>query len=138
MKAYFLILSLGTLVSCASMEPEPCTAAWVDWKRDQILDDFTDEHRSAIRSIRRISDDLRDPTMLSPMRIASAADEIRAMADTFANRTLPEVRSALSQCSTTTNGAKLLADLLRREGVDEETLAWVEALGALQFGEDAR
>ena len=53
------------------------------------------------------------------------------MVETFQSRPVPEIRSALSQCGTPEQSLKLLTDLLEREGVDAETIRWIDTIGAL-------
>ncbi len=116
------------LPACASLEPEPCTAQWVDWQKGQIFDSFTQEHRSAISTLRTLEGDLQQPDMLTAFRLAGLIGDMRKMGEDFGTRVVPQIEAALSQCAAPGEASALLSDMLRREGVGEDVLVWVDTL----------
>ena len=122
-----LITGLG---GCATLEPEPCTAQWVDWHKDRIFDDFARRHRGDINALRNLGDDLNDPSVIAAIRLASRIESIGDMAEDFVSVTVPDVQNTLAPCASAGSASELVADMLRREGVGDETVAWVQALGA--------
>ncbi len=128
------LVALPMLASCATFEPEPCTAKWFDWKTERILGQFVYDHRKQI-------DDLRDvaPTMFGPeggleaiapssLLILTAIGALQLTLD-FAQDTWPEVEQAIGQCSTAPKASRLFGDMLRREGVDDRAVRAIEDLG---------
>ena len=94
------LVAFPMLASCATLEPEPCTAKWFDWKTERILGEFVYDHRKQI-------DDLRDvaPTMFGPeggleaiapssLLILTAIGALQLTLD-FAQDTWPEVEQAI-------------------------------------------
>jgi hypothetical protein len=122
-------LLLGA-ASCASMEPEPCTAEWVTWKKERVFDAYRKEHRREIDTLRETAQSLsgegRDMSIAAAARLAPVA--LSLVAD-FMDAAVPEIQSAVSQCGAPPQAAQLFADLLRSEGVDEDTVRTVERLG---------
>ncbi len=117
---------------CASIEPEPCTADWVEWKKDEVLGSFARENRSTIKLLRGLEDDLANPNAFTALKIASAADDIGGMADSFANRVVPEIRESIRRCSADPlRATQLMAEFLEDQGVDDDVVAWVWTLGAI-------
>ncbi len=119
------------LTGCATLEPEPCTPEWVDYKTDQILDPFVRKHRSEFRTLRDLSGQLEDPGVYTTLRLASQAGAIVEMAEDFTQSAVPEIQAAVAQCARPRQASELLVALLRREGVEGDVIAWVEALGIL-------
>ncbi|MEZ5936612.1 MAG: hypothetical protein R3C52_00160 [Hyphomonadaceae bacterium] len=121
------------VTGCASLEPEPCTQDWVDWKKDRILSAFARDHVGDIGFVRDISDvlDSGQPSGVIALRLAAAAPRVGRLVTDFTDRAVPEVRSAIAQCGTGPRAGELFADMLRKEGVDENTLAWVQTLSVL-------
>ncbi|MEL6285871.1 MAG: hypothetical protein AAFR41_07090 [Pseudomonadota bacterium] len=126
-----IIAIVAVLAACATPEPDPCTAEWIDWKKDEIFSEFTRTYRADIRALRNLEDDLQSPSMVAALRLASRAETIGNMAEDFISETVPELRAALGPCAATpVTAADLMADLLEDQGVGEQTIAWVRALGA--------
>ncbi|MEM0985307.1 MAG: hypothetical protein AAGJ32_03595 [Pseudomonadota bacterium] len=121
----------GLVSACAIPEPEPCTSEWVDWKKDQVFSEFTAAHRSDLRVLRNLEDDLNDPGVIGAVRLASRASMIGDMVETFVDVTVPDLQTSLAPClSSPLSASELMADLLLDQGVDETVVTWVQALGA--------
>lgn len=125
------LLSLG---ACASLEPDPCTPEWVDYKTDQILDPFVREYRSEIAVLRDLSGEIDNPSVLTAFRMAGQADTIALMFEDFQERAVPQIQAAVAQCQEPRLASQLLIGMLEREGVEGDVLAWIEALGVLADG----
>lgn len=125
------LLGLISLAGCASMEPEPCTRAWVDWKTEQIVKSFALSNTGEIREIRRAAQYLDGESRTGAFAIARATLTLGNLAEEFVEDVVPEVTSAIDQCGTTVGMATLFTDMLRDEGVDQRVLVWVESLSIL-------
>ncbi|NBC21214.1 MAG: hypothetical protein GVY06_09280, partial [Alphaproteobacteria bacterium] len=44
---------------------------------------------------------------------------------------VPRVQAAVATCAEPARASTLLAEMLRREGVEEDVLIWIETLGLL-------
>lgn len=130
------LVALPILSSCASFEPEPCTARWFDWKTERILGQFVYDHRKQIDDLRNVS-----PTMFGPegglekiapssLLVLTAIGALQLAVD-FGQDTWPEIDHAIGQCSTAPKATHFFADMLRREGVDDRAVRAVEDLGHL-------
>jgi len=125
------LIVLGTLSACATPEPEPCTAEWVDWTKEQVFQDFARTYRSDIRALRNLESDLQNPSMIAAIRLAHRAQSVGDMAEEFINVTVPDIQASLGPClSSPLSASELMGDLLTRQGVDAEVIGWVQALGA--------
>ena len=129
------LLALPVLAGCSTM-PEPCTAEWFDWKTERIIGQFAYEHRDQIGKLRDVA-----PTMFGPeggleqiaptsMLVLTAIGALQLGLD-FAQDAWPEVRDAVSECSSPPQASKLFGDMLRREGVDERAVRAIEDLGVV-------
>ena len=120
------------LSACATLEPEPCTPEWVEFRTERILSGFASEHRSTLRRLRQLQDELEDPGPLFALKIANASADIGSMADAFAQTAVPEVRAAIAQCGAEpARAGELMTQLLENQGVGDDVLAWVATLGTL-------
>jgi len=130
-------LGLAALAACASMEPEPCTAEWVDYKTEKVLNKFAKSNRGMIDDLRRLQGKDGEIDPFVAIQLASKTKQIRKFADTFQTIVVPELESALDRCGD----AELVpafTEFLRDEGVSEETLQWVAPLiGLMQDMRDA-
>lgn len=126
-----VVFSLVGVSGCASLEPEPCTPEWVDYKTDQILDPFVRRHRQEISTLRDLSGELDNPGLMTTFRMVGQAEAIAEMAQDFNETTVPEIRAAVAQCSAPGQASDLLVAMLEREGVGEDVVAWIETLGVL-------
>ena len=136
-KIAFASLGLATLAACASMEPEPCTAEWVDYKTEKVLNKFAKSNRGMIDDLRRLQGKDGEIDPFVAIQLASKTKQIQKFADTFQTIVVPELESALDRCGD----AELVpafTEFLRGEGVGEETLQWVAPLiGLMQDMRDA-
>ncbi|MEM1105877.1 MAG: hypothetical protein AAGH87_05760 [Pseudomonadota bacterium] len=123
-----LVFSLG---ACASLEPEPCTPAWVDAQTEAVLVPFAREYRSEIAVLRDLSGNLDNPGPLTALRMVGQAETLAAMFEDFQDRALPRLEAALDECDAPGEAAGLLVAMLEREGVEGDVLAWIETLGVL-------
>ncbi len=128
------LLALPLLASCATFEPEPCTAKWFDWKTERILSQFVYDHRKQIDELRNVA-----PTMFGPegglekiapssLLVLTAIGALQLTID-FAQDTWPQVDHAIGQCATAPKASRFFADMLRREGVDDRAVRAIEDLG---------
>ena len=130
-------LALLGVSACASIEPEPCTADWVEWRKDQVLGTFARENRSTINLLRGLEKDLQNPSAFTALKIAAATDDIGDMADSFANRVVPEIQASIRQCSADPlRATQLMAEFLEDQGVNDDVVAWVWTLGAIGVLQD--
>lgn len=131
-------LAATLLSGCASLEPEPCTPEWVDFKTEQITRPFVSKYRSEIRTLRDLSGDLDNPGPLTTMRLIGQADTIADMFEDFQDSAVPEIEAAVAQCDSPRMASQLLVSMLEREGVEGDVINWIEALGVLMDTEERR
>jgi hypothetical protein len=136
MKRQLMFAALaGVLASACASTPEPCTAEWIDWRKDRLLRDFARSHLGDIRTVREFSSafsgDERKPSVLE---LAQLAPRMIVLVGEFAKAAEPEVRSVYQQCGTGPRTSQLFADLLRREGVDDDVVAAIEDMGLMLDG----
>lgn len=131
MKYLAAALGFAALGACASLEPEPCSADWIQWKTEQTLKPFAAEHRGLISDLRGFSKNLDNPGPVTMLRMASKLDDFRDLASDFQDGVMPELRLAADQCGSPAKFVPAFTTFLRDEGVEEDMLAWVETLGAL-------
>jgi hypothetical protein len=134
-RAGLALLAAASLASCAT-GPKPCTAEWVDWKTDRILNDFARDHQKQIASIRDLgaqfsSGGKADLSSSNQAQLALAAIGGLALIGDFAKDVAPKAAEAMSECSTAPKATQLLASMLRKQGVDEKTAQAVEQVGQL-------
>lgn len=132
-KSLLAATALVGLTACATVEPEPCTAEWVEWKTDRILNDFARANSSELRSLRNFANTLEDGNMgpMTAMRLPGMIEDFKDLAEDFENRTLPELNAAVNQCGTPQKLIPAFATFLRKEGVGEDVIEWVEFIGEL-------
>ena len=122
-----LTLGLVALAGCASVEPQACTAEWVDYKTDKVLKKFAYNNRGMINDLRRLQDEDGEIDPFVALQLASKTKQIETFADTFQTIVVPELELAVDQCGN----EKLVpafTEFLRGEGVGEDTLEWVAPL----------
>ena len=126
-KTVMISLSLAALAACASVEPKPCTAEWVDYKTEKVLTKFASNNRGMINDLRRLQGKDGDIDPFVAIQLASKTKQIQKFADTFQTIVVPELEAAVDRCGD----AELVpafTEFLRREGVGDETLEWVAPL----------
>lgn len=134
MRSYLICaVALAGLSACASLEPEPCTAEWVEWKSDRILSDFSRANAGEIRNLRNFASKLEDGNVgpLTAMQIPSMIEDFKTLAGDFEQRTLPELNAAVAQCGSAQKLVPAFSRFLRDEGVGEEVIEWVEFIAEL-------
>lgn len=133
-----LAMTALMLSACASLEPEPCTPEWVDYQTEQIIRPFAREYRNEINTLRELSGQLDNPSMLTTLRLVGQADTIADMFEDFQTRAVPRIEAAIAQCDAPGEASELLVAMLEREGVEADVIAWIEALGVLVEGYQRR
>jgi len=122
-----LSLSLVALAGCASVEPQACTAEWVDYKTEKVLKTFAYNNRGMINDLRRLQGKDGEVDPFVAIQLASKTKQIQKFADTFQTIVVPELEMAVDQCGDD-KLVPAFTEFLRREGVGEETLEWVAPL----------
>jgi hypothetical protein len=132
MNAKIALISLGlaSLAACASVEPEPCTAEWVDYRTDKVLKKFALNNRGMINDLRKLQGENGDIDPFVALQLASKTKQIQRFADTFQTIVVPELEAAVDQCGND-KLVPAFTEFLRGEGVGEKTLEWVEPLVVL-------
>jgi len=118
-------------VSACATQPEPCTPEWVQWKGEKVLRSFAIEHRGFIRDLRKIEGSINDMGPLQAVRLVGLADDVAVVIEDFQADVMPQLRAAYNECGTIEKLMPTFTKFLRQEGVSEDTLKWVEGLGAL-------
>lgn len=122
------IASSLMIAGCAT-QPEPCTPEWVEWKTDRILTDFARSNRSTVRDLQNISGDIENPSAIMAVRIAALLVDFEDLARDFDRIVMPALNEAVAQCGQPRNFIPAFTGFLRDEGVGEDVIDWVEAIG---------
>ena len=124
-------ICLATLCACATT-PEPCTSEWVEYKTDKILTGFASDNRGDIRRLKNFADTLDggDIGPLTALQIPSMIDDFKDLATSFQEDALPDINAAIGQCNRPEDLVPAFTNFLRREGVGDDVLEWVELLAA--------
>ncbi|WP_158085778.1 hypothetical protein [Henriciella aquimarina] len=123
-----LAISLATATGCAT-QPDPCTPEWIEWKTDQILTRFARSHSGTVQALRDISGQVESPNALTAIRVATMIDDFEALAQDFDRIVMPELNDAIRLCGEPRNFVPAFSEFLRREGVGEDVIGWIEAIG---------
>ncbi|KCZ92887.1 hypothetical protein [Hyphomonas johnsonii] len=127
------IAGLVALSACASVEPEPCTSEWVDFRTEKVLNRFASNNRGMIGDLRRLQDSEGDINPVVAMQLIGNRKQIQRFADTFQSIVVPELESAVDQCGGADNLVPAFTEFLRDEGVGEQTLEWIgPVIGLMQ------
>ncbi|MBR9835354.1 MAG: hypothetical protein GYB42_09225 [Alphaproteobacteria bacterium] len=123
--------ALAILSACAST-PEPCTPEWVEYKTEKILTRFARANRADVQRLKTFAEtlDQDDISPLVALQIPAMIEDFRTLADNFEADALPMINAAIDQCGRPEELVPAFAEFLRREGVGEDVLEWVELLGA--------
>lgn len=113
------------LAACASMEPEPCTAEWIDYKTDKVLRKFASENRGLINDFRNLARDNGDVDPFIAISLSRKSAQIQKFADSFKTIVLPELDAAMARCGDKPEFVPAFVDFLRDEGVNEEAISWI-------------
>ena len=122
------IASSFVIAGCAT-QPEPCTPEWVEWKTDRILTEFARGHRDTVRDLQDVSGDVENPTAIMAVRLAALLVDVEDLARDFDRIVLPELNDAVEQCGQPRDFIPAFTQFLRKEGVDEDVIGWVETIG---------
>ena len=124
-----LMAALALLLSgCATIEPEPCTSEWVEWRTDQITSQFSRQYRSELLDMRRFAGRLENPSPLVLLEMTNRLQEFRTIATDFSTNIVPELRSAVDQCGTPTEFATAFSGFLENQGMPDTVLSWIEEI----------
>lgn len=130
-------VAAATLTACVT-QPDPCTPEWIEWKTDQVLERFAYSNLDTIRALRRVSGDIENPGPLLAIQLATLADNFTDLASDFDRIVLPELNDAVALCSRPQEFMPAFAAFLRDEGVGEDVIVWVEALGYVAMDQRRR
>lgn len=120
-----LTLFLLPLAACATVEPEPCSAEWIDYKTDRILRKFASENRGLINDFRKLAREDGDVDPFVAVALARKSDRIQTFADSFNRTVLPELEAAVDQCGRHEEFVPALTSFLQEEGVSDEAISWI-------------
>jgi hypothetical protein len=120
-----LSLFLLPLAACATVEPQPCTAEWIDYKTDKTFRKFASENRGLINDFRKLSREDGDVDPLVAMSLARKSGRIQKFADSFNTVVLPELEAALDQCGQQEEFVPALTAFLQDEGVSDDAITWI-------------
>lgn len=127
-QALAALLALGGVAGCAT-QPDPCTPEWIEWKTDQVLTQFARSNYDTVRALRDISGEVDNPGPLMAMRIAMMLDDFEGLARDFDRIVMPELNGAVALCGEPRNFVPAFSQFLRKEGVGEDVIQWVEVIG---------
>jgi len=127
-----IIASLTALGACATLEPEPCTAEWAEYKTEKVLSQFARSNYREVRRLKNFAATLEDGNIgpLTALKIPAMIEDFKELATSFEGQVLPELNAALDQCGDVQTLIPAFTVFLSREGVGEDVLEWVELLGA--------
>lgn len=130
-----LALGLSVMTACASVEPEPCTAEWIDYKKDRILRSFASDNRALINDFRKLANAEGKISPLAAVSLLQKTDRIERFVETFQDDVVPSLESAFAQCSQSDKLVPALTEFLRDEGVSPAALDQIAPFidAALQF-----
>ncbi len=118
-------LLMLVLAGCAST-PEPCTREWAEYRTGIVLARFAGENRGLVNDIRDV---VRPDGSLDPVRaalLAARPEALRRLAGSFERTLVPELRQVVAQCGRDDILVPAFTDFLRREGVPEKALDWID------------
>ena len=120
-----LAFSLLPLAACATMEPEPCTAEWIDYKTDKVLHKFASENRGLINDFRKLAREDGGVDPLVAFTLSRKSAQIQKFADSFNRIVLPELEAALDRCGRQEEFVPAFTSFLQKEGVSDEAISWI-------------
>jgi len=124
------VIGLAALLlsGCATLEPEPCTSEWVEWKTSQITDQFSSKYRSELRDMQRFARKLENPSPLVLLEMSRRLEEFRTIATDFSSDVVPQLRSAVDQCGAPTEFVTAFSGFLQEQGMPDTVLTWIEEI----------
>ncbi len=128
---------LAALSACATA-PEPCTSEWVEYKTEKVLTSFARQNYGEVRRLKSFAATLEggDVGPLTAMRIPSMMNDFKKLASSFEDVALPQINAAIDQCGKPEELVPAFTAFLRKEGVGENILEWVEVLGTLAVDQE--
>lgn len=132
LKSALAAFTVMAATACTTV-PDPCTPEWVEYKTEKVLTDFARANYSKVRRLKNFADTMEDGNLgpLTALKIPSMIDDFKALAVSFEKRALPEINAAVELCGDTQKLIPAFTGFLRKEGVGEDVLEWVELLGTL-------
>ncbi len=124
--------ALTALGACATIQPEPCTTEWAEYKTEKVLGQFARSNYREVRRLKSFAETLEDGNIgpLTALKIPAMIEDFKELAASFEGEVLPELNAALDQCGDVQTLIPAFTAFLSREGVGEDVLEWVELLGA--------
>ena len=129
MRAFVAAVAALSISACAT-QPDPCTPEWVEWKSEKVLKSFALEHRGFLRDLQKMKGQFDSPGLLAVARIARIADEASEVIEDFREDVVPELEQAYKLCGSAEKLMPTFTKFLRDEGIDDETIKWIEGLAA--------
>ena len=120
-----LALCLVPLAACATTAPKPCSAEWIDYKKEKILHKFSAQNRPLIEDLKHLARSEGGINPISAMKLMGKADELKDFATSFNDTVLPELQAAVDQCGGQEEFVPALTEYLKGEGVSDDALQWV-------------
>jgi hypothetical protein len=123
-------LTLAAITACATV-PDPCTPEWVEYKTEKVLTSFARSNYGEVHRLKNFADTLENGKMgpLTALKIPGMIDDFKKLAVSFEKKALPELNAAVELCGDPQTLIPAFTGFLRKEGVGEEVLEWVEVLG---------
>jgi len=121
------IIGLTMLSACATTEPDPCSAEWVEWKTERIVNKFARQNFGELRRVKSFADNLKDGGMgpMQMMKLPQLMDEFTTLASSFNKTVLPELNLAVETCGSPQQFVPAFTSFLEDQGVEGEVLNWV-------------
>lgn len=124
-RVFVLPLLLIPILAGCQTTPPPCSQDWVEFKTDKILHGFASDNRSLINDLRKLQNADGDLNAIITVRLMSNPERLERFVESFTNRVVPELESALLECGQSEEFVPALTEFLRDEGVSEKALEWV-------------
>lgn len=124
------IIGLAALIvsGCASVQPDPCTTEWVQWRTDKITNQFSRQYRGELRDMRRFASKLENPSPLILIELPTRLEAFQSMATDFSDTVMPELRSAVDQCGLSSEFGSAFTGFLQDQGMPDAVLGWIEEI----------
>ncbi len=130
MRKSLIVLATVAMSGCATLEPEPCTSEWVEWKTSQLTDSFSAQYRAELRDMRQFARKLENPSPFVLLEAAGYLEDFRTIATDFSGEIMPQLRGAIDQCGAPTEFAAAFSGFLQQQGMPASIVTWVEDIAA--------
>lgn len=120
-----IAICLLPVSACATVEPEPCTSEWIDYKTEKVMRKFASQNQRLINDFRKLTRESGDVDPLVAFTLSRKSAEIRQFADSFNDTVLPELERALDQCGSHEEFVPAFTKFLKQEGVSDAALEWI-------------